>query len=150
MNKLGASRTLLLSAAVLVGALGLGCSDDGDDAADTGTTEESANDAADGSSTTATTDEAPAEPAEGDQAVAIANYAFDPEAITVQAGTTVTWTNTDGFDHTATSDDGAPAEFDTGDLGTDASGDVTFEEPGTYAYHCDIHSYMEGTVEVVE
>jgi plastocyanin len=68
----------------------------------------------------------------------------------VKAGTKVTWTNVDDFDHTATSDDGAPAEFDTGDLGKDASGEFTFEEPGTYAYHCDVHTYMEGTVEVVE
>lgn len=127
---------------MLLGALGLGCSDDGDDAVDSGTTEEPADDAG--------TTTGPEAPVEGDQAVAITNYAFDPEAITVKAGTTITWTNSDGFDHTATSDDGAPAEFDTGTLGTDAFGEVTFEESGTYAYHCDVHSYMEGTVEVVE
>jgi plastocyanin len=136
---------MLLCAAVLIGGLGVSCSDDGDKAVDTdaSTTTEAGGDAT-------TTTEAGGDAAEGDQSVAIANYAFDPESITVKVGTKVTWTNSDDFDHTATSDDGAPAEFDTGELESEGSGDFTFEEPGTYGYHCDIHSYMEGTVEVVE
>jgi plastocyanin len=141
---------MLLSAAILIGGLSLGCSDDDDKAVDTGTTEADADETttteADGTTTTG----ADAEPAEGDQAVSISNYTFEPESITVKAGTKVTWTNSDDVAHTATSDDGAQAEFDTGDLEGDGSGEFTFEEPGTYAYHCDIHDYMKGTVEVAE
>lgn len=136
------ARTLLLSAAVLIGGLGVGCSDDGDKAVDTGTTDESA----DGSTTTGPA----AEPVEGDQDISIADYAFDPDGITVKAGTKVTWTNTDSFPHTATSDDGAPAAFDVDQLGTDDSGEFTFKEAGSYGYHCNIHDYMKGTVDVVE
>jgi plastocyanin len=145
MNKHRASRSFLLCAAVLIGGLGVACSDDGDDAVDTEDT------SADESTSTTGADAATGvEPAEGDQRVAIVNYEFDPDALTVKVGTKVTWTNADGFDHTATSDDDAPAAFDTGELGTDAAGEFTFTEPGTYAYHCAIHDYMKGTVDVVE
>jgi plastocyanin len=144
MNKHRASRSFLLCAALLIGGLGVACSDDGDDAVDTEDT------STDESTSTTGADAATGEPAEGDQRVAIANYEFDPDALTVKVGTKVTWTNADGFDHTATSDDDAPAVFDTGELGTDAAGEFTFTEPGTYAYHCAIHDYMKGTVDVVE
>jgi plastocyanin len=135
------SRTLLLSAAVMIGGLGVACSDDGDDAADT-----------DGStpSSDTTSAEAPAEPADGDQTVSIADYAFDPEVLTIKVGSKVTWTNSDDFEHTATSDDGTPAAFDTAELATDGSGEYTFDQVGTYTYKCAIHTYMEGTVDVVE
>ena len=66
----------------------------------------------------------------------------DPTSVT--AGATVTVTNDDGTVHTLTADDG---KFDTGDLDGGASGTITIDEPGTYAYFCDIHNYMTGTIE---
>ncbi len=54
-------------------------------------------------------------------------------------------TNLDGFTHTVTSDDGA---FDvTVDGGSDAS--LPTLTPGTYAFHCKIHTSMIGTLTVI-
>jgi plastocyanin len=77
--------------------------------------------------------------------VAIADFDYDPKAITVQAGTTVTWTNSDDAAHTATAEDGS---FDTGTLDRGDSKTVSFDEPGTYAYYCRFHAFMKATVEV--
>lgn len=96
------------------------------------------------SSTDAT--EPAAEPVATDE-VAISGFAFDPPVITVKAGTAVTWTNDDTTIHTVTGDDN---DLNAGTLGPSQSGEFTFEEPGTYAYHCDIHTSMTGTVIVTE
>lgn len=94
-------------------------------------------------SSTTTTTTAPVE-ASGAE-VTVAGFAFDPEELEVQVGDEVTWTNDDGADHTATAEDGA---FDVA-LGADGgSGSTTFDEPGTYAYVCSIHSSMTGAVVV--
>jgi len=77
--------------------------------------------------------------------VDILDFKYVPEAITVSAGDTVTWTNSDEAPHTATADDEA---FDTGDLELDDEGEVVFDEPGSYPYYCRFHAFMRGTVEV--
>ena len=77
--------------------------------------------------------------------VAIADFAFDPETVTVDAGTKLTWTNDDQAPHTATADDGS---FDTGTLKLDDTGAVAIDQPGTYTYYCRFHPFMKGTVEV--
>ena len=77
--------------------------------------------------------------------VAIADFAFDPETVTVDAGTKLTWTNDDEAPHTATADDGS---FDTGTLKLDDTGAVALDQPGTYTYYCRFHPFMKGTVEV--
>jgi len=77
--------------------------------------------------------------------VDIAEFKYVPETITVSAGDTVMWTNSDEAPHTATADDEA---FDTGDLSRGDKGEVTFDEPGTYPYYCRFHAFMKGTVEV--
>ncbi len=82
--------------------------------------------------------------------VEIADFAFSPASITVKKGTTVTWTNKDSAAHTATSDNDAAAAFDSGSLATGESFSFTFEEVGTYAYHCTPHPSMTGTVTVTE
>jgi plastocyanin len=78
-------------------------------------------------------------------AVSIASFSFQPAAITVPVGTTVTWTNSDSAGHTVTADDGS---FKSDTLGTGATFSQTFASPGTFAYHCAIHSSMTGTVTV--
>ena len=57
------------------------------------------------------------------------------------------WTNSDGFAHTATSQDAA-APFDTGKLETGQAASYRFEAPGTFAYKCAIHNSMTGTIVV--
>jgi hypothetical protein len=63
----------------------------------------------------------------------------------VTAGTTVTWANHDGTDHTSTSDNsvwGSPV------LAPGVSFSFTFSSPGVYTYHCLIHP-MTGEIIVV-
>ena len=81
--------------------------------------------------------------------VEIANYAFSPDEVEVEAGGTVTFTNSDDTTHTATAESDAPASFDTGELGQGDSKTITFDEPGVYDYECSIHEYMKGTVRVI-
>lgn len=75
--------------------------------------------------------------------IEIRDFAFAPDVILVPVGTTVRWTNGGAGDHTVTSDTGL---FDAGTLSPGASFEYRFDVPGTYAYHCAIHSSMTGTV----
>jgi plastocyanin len=79
--------------------------------------------------------------------VDIADFAYDPDPVRVQEGGKVIWMNEDAAPHTATADDGS---FDTGTIEQGKIQSETFKEPGVYAYHCEIHPTMHGTVEVVE
>ena len=89
--------------------------------------------------------------------VTISGTAYSPSGVTVKAGGTVTWTNTDPVTHSVTSD--AAGTFgadlsgtmpDPSGYGTMAGGKFsqTFGSAGTYAYHCNYHSTMHGTVTV--
>jgi amicyanin len=77
--------------------------------------------------------------------VEIADFAFMPQVLTIQVGDTVTWTNLDQVEHTATSTAG---DFDSGLLGQNESYSVTFTEPGTYSYLCTPHPSMTGQIVV--
>lgn len=79
--------------------------------------------------------------------VEIDDFAYVPATVTIQAGGKVTWINRDSEEHTVTLDDGS---FDSGDLAEGKLKGQSFKEAGTFAYHCDIHPEMTGTVEVVE
>jgi plastocyanin len=79
--------------------------------------------------------------------VEIADFQYAPGALTIQSGGKVTWLNQDSTEHTATLDDGS---FSTGDLAEGKLKSESFKTPGTYAYHCEIHPEMKGTVEVIE
>lgn len=88
---------------------------------------------------TPTPTEEPTQPAD----VAIVGFAFSPATIDVAPGQTIVWTNADTAPHTVT--------FDTVDSGTLGEGDAfshAFDAPGTYAYVCEFHSNMQGTVTV--
>ena len=67
-------------------------------------------------------------------------------ALTVPVGTTVTWTNQDAIDHTATEYlngfSRPDARFDL-ELPPEASGSYTFTEPGTYEVGCVPHPAMQ-------
>lgn len=124
---------LVLVAAVLVLSA---CSDDsGDDESGSSDDAATTDDSAGGGSGESVT---------GD-AVTIADFAFDPDGLTVAAGTTITFTNEDSATHTATGDDDV---FDTGELDEGATAEVTLDEPGEYSYFCNIHNYMTGTITV--
>jgi plastocyanin len=94
----------------------------------------------------APSDATPAAAAEADgKFVTIAEFAFGPQELAVAAGTTVTWTNEDWAPHTVTAEDGS---FDSGRLDQGASFEYTFDEPGTFAYHCNYHPGMVGSIVV--
>jgi plastocyanin len=81
----------------------------------------------------------------GSGAVRIADFAFAPDSSDVKVGDSLKWTNQDGTTHTVTADDGA---FDSGNLAGGKSFSFTFDQAGTFAYHCKIHQSMTGTVVV--
>ena len=83
-----------------------------------------------------------AQTASGAVTVDIAEFKFEPEALTVQAGTKVTWLNRDAAPHTATAKD----DFDTGTLRKGERKTLTLKTAGTFAYVCEIHPFMTGTV----
>ncbi len=74
------------------------------------------------------------------------SYLFSPADITVKAGSTVTWTNSDQFTHSV-------RLVDSGEvLGVLKPGDTlshVFDKPGAYRYDCSFHPQnMHGTVTV--
>jgi plastocyanin len=87
----------------------------------------------------------PSGPAASGQAVAVANFAFAPAALSVQTGDTVTWTNMDDVSHTVSADNNA---FDSGAFGHGMTFQLTAGAPGTYTYFCQIHPFMKGTLTV--
>jgi amicyanin len=91
---------------------------------------------------------APAPPV-GANSVTIKNFAFAPVALTVKAGTTVTWVNQDAEPHTVTSQGGQGPLRSTA-LSPSGRYSYTFTKPGTYRYLCTIHPFMTGTVTVTQ
>jgi len=77
--------------------------------------------------------------------VVIQGFAFQPAAISVAEGTTVVWVNCEAGGtpgHTTTSD-----AWDSPTLSPGESFGFT-PGPGTHAYHCRPHPFMQGTVTV--
>ena len=74
------------------------------------------------------------------------NNDYDPDPLTVAPGTVITVNNTDnGIQHTMTSD--TAGLFDTGVInGGDSATIIAPTTPGTYTYHCAIHSNMARTL----
>lgn len=85
-------------------------------------------------------------PATGNK-VSITGSSFSPSTLTVNKGTTVTWTNADYDPHTVTADDNS---FTSGTINQGGVYTRTFSTPGTYPYHCNFHTAMTGSVVVKE
>jgi plastocyanin len=110
---------LLAPALLVVGLAGCGGSDDAKGAATT----------AKGGATTTIT---------------IHDFTFDPVLAMAAVGDTITVTDADSTTHTLTADDGS---FDTGKL-SKISKAITLDTAGSFSYHCAIHTYMKGTIQV--
>jgi cell division septation protein DedD len=82
----------------------------------------------------------------GDPGVTIADFHFSPASTTIHVGDTITWSNSGPSSHTATASNGS---FNTGILKKGQSASHTFTQPGTYAYVCQIHPFMHGTIVVL-
>lgn len=85
---------------------------------------------------------APAAPA---ATVHIKDDAFMPATITVHTGDTVRFVNDDDDAHTVTATNGA---FDSKALDTGGRWQHAFTTSGTYAYFCQMHPFMKGTIVV--
>ena len=85
-----------------------------------------------------------AEPVATDHVDLPPSYRFEPEAITVPDGTTVTWTNSDNFTHNVRLiDDGGEVLA----LPPGESVSFTFTGPGEHRYDCSFHpNDMSGVV----
>jgi len=82
----------------------------------------------------------------GTKDVDIVDFSFQPSMVFVHPGETVEWYNQGSAHHTVTSDDGA---FDSGVISPGGEYSETFNTPGTYRYHCEIHENMHGTILVL-
>jgi len=80
-----------------------------------------------------------------DVEVGIDNFVYNPQQVTVKAGTTVTWVNHDDIPHTVTSKTGV---FKSKALDTDDKFSFTFATPGNFPYFCALHPHMTGTIVV--
>jgi len=78
-----------------------------------------------------------------DNTVTAKNFSFDPQELTVTAGTEVTFKNEDSVTHTVTGTD-----FDSGDIQPGGEFKHTFATAGSYDYHCSIHPSMTGKIVV--
>ena len=84
-------------------------------------------------------------PAKSSNHVAIVDFSFSPDTTQVPVGTQVTWHNEDPTEHTVTATDG---EFGSEALGSGRSFSFHFDEPGRYAYFCEIHPDMKAVLSV--
>jgi plastocyanin len=80
-----------------------------------------------------------------DPMVRIDNFTFEPQTVTVKAGTTVRWRNDDDIPHTVTASTRA---FKSKPLDTGDGFAFTFTTPGTYEYFCSLHPHMKATIVV--
>jgi plastocyanin len=135
----------MLMACLALGLVVAGCGDDDDD---------------DGGGGAAETTEQPAETEEdtggapaggGTTEVTIKDFAFNPKDVTVDKGTTITWTNEDSAGHDVTKTGGAGPDFSSGDPGGLSQGDTyeeTFDAAGKIDYVCTVHPQMTASITV--
>ncbi|MEO5347033.1 MAG: plastocyanin/azurin family copper-binding protein [Magnetococcus sp. YQC-9] len=81
--------------------------------------------------------------------VSIQKMAFQPAALTIRVGTTVTWMNNEaGATYHAVASDEAGL-FQSADFFPGERWSHTFTQPGTFPYHCTPHeNRMKGTIVV--
>jgi plastocyanin len=81
----------------------------------------------------------------GTVAVAIKDFAFSPAQVSAKVGDVIAFSNGDSTAHTATLDDGSCT---TGDIAPGTTSALVITAPGTYPFHCSIHTSMKGTITV--
>lgn len=78
--------------------------------------------------------------------IAVVNFAYEPEPFTTTAGSTVWWVNEGSATHTVNSDEFGDGFTGSGTIRTGKGFSYTFDTPGEYAYFCNNHPGMEGTI----
>jgi plastocyanin len=79
-------------------------------------------------------------------------YAPDKITLVIGVNNTVTWSNDDNAPHTVSSSSvpSGASSFDSGNMNAGATYTYKFTVPGTYEYKCNYHSWMVGTVTVIQ
>jgi len=80
--------------------------------------------------------------------VGMEDIEYVPKDVTVRAGGTVRWTNSDSVTHTVTKQAGPGPRFDSGNMAVGATYEQRFEQRGKVDYFCTIHPNQKGTVTV--
>jgi plastocyanin len=76
------------------------------------------------------------------------NYAaVSPTPVAIVAGESVAWTNASARNHTVTDDAGG---FDSGTLSPNTHFTHQYADVGTFTYHCRLHPFIRGEVDVYE
>ena len=76
--------------------------------------------------------------------ISIINFAFTPSNVSINVNDSVTWTWV-GSPHTTTSDTGL---WDSGVFGTGHTFTRTFTSAGSFPFHCTVHPFTTGTINV--
>lgn len=86
----------------------------------------------------------------GATTITIKSSTFEPNPLTVPAGSLVSWKNEDLAEHDIASGTvvAPDSRFRKALIGTAAILNYKFENPGTYYYHCNTHPSMQGVVNV--
>lgn len=90
---------------------------------------------------------APGSLVNGSTLVTIHDFAFEPQNVQIQAGSSVVWVNCESTptDHNSSSDQGV---WDSPLLAPGNAFTQTFNSAGAYPYHCAPHPFMTATVTV--
>ena len=143
MNRHTRATTSIAGVALLLVACGTGDASPADDGSSdpTGAASAPASNAPDAS----------AAPGGEEVTVTLVDFAFDTDALTIAAGTTVSFVNADSAAHTVTEGtDGVAAEdpFLDAELAGSQNVSIGFDEPGTYELTCLFHPSMNMTITV--
>jgi plastocyanin len=86
----------------------------------------------------------------GSASVSVVSFAFNPDPLTVQQGTSVTWTNNAaGLTNHSSTQDSPLALWNSMPMAPGENFSFTLKAAGIYPYHCSVHpSLMMGTVKV--
>jgi plastocyanin len=84
----------------------------------------------------------------GPGTVAIAEFLFGPEKVSVKAGQTITWTNIDDSPHQVTVQ--GATTYRTPVVLKGQSTTLQFNDDGTYGYICGLHPGMKGEIVVTK
>jgi plastocyanin len=76
------------------------------------------------------------------------DFFWSPDTVSIQIGDTVTWTNAQGFHNVVLGDSRLNQPGFPSDAAWNPPPQMTFNDPGSYTFFCDIHPAMAGTVNV--
>jgi plastocyanin len=77
--------------------------------------------------------------------ITMQNMSYSVVNLSVAAGTSITWSNTDTTKHTVTADDNS---FNSGDIAPGQSFTRIFSNTGSFSYHCIYHAMMKASINV--